>query len=662
MNDALLRDARRARELGDLSQAARLYAQVVRADATNFDALLALGMLNHDSGNYEDARRLITEAVRLNGSFAPAYFALGCTLQALGRNREALSAFEQALSRDSQHEQARLCRANMLLALKAYREAVEAYDLFLKNNRQSAEAWHNRGVALSELKRFGDAVGSFDQALALAPDSADSWHNRGLVHSELNDFEAAVRDHEHALAIAPDLADARGHLVFAKLTACDWRGLDDQRAAVSASIRAGMPAIVPFANLMISESPADQMQCAQIWMARHAAVTRPLWRGERYEHERIRVAYVSGDFRVHPVAILMAGVFEHHDRQHFEISGISFGPDDGSDVRARVAGAFEHFIDVRGRSDFEIATMLREMQIDILVDLMGPTADCRVGIFAARPAPVQVNYLGYPGTMACSFMDYILADAIVIPESEKRHYSEKIVYLPDSCMACDDKRAIAVRKPTRAELGLPPDGFVFCSFNHTHKFAPEMFAVWMRILRGVEGSVLWLPQGNEPARRNLSREAQAHGVAPERLVFAPFVAAAEDHLARLASSDLFLGTLPCNAHATASDALWAGLPILTCKGSTFAGRIAASLLCAIGLPELVTQSLEDYEALAVSLAQDRAALAALKDKLARNRNAELLFDTAKFTRGLEAAYTHMRERSLRGEAPQGFAVDEGGAP
>jgi predicted O-linked N-acetylglucosamine transferase (SPINDLY family) len=547
----------------------------------------------------------------------------------------------------------------MLLSLKFYREAVEAYDVFLTHNRQAAEAWHNRGVALSELKLFGDAAGSFDQAIALRPDSADSWHNRGLVHSELNDFEAAIRDHEHALAIAPDLADARGHLVFAKLTACDWQGLDAERARVAASLRAGARVIVPFANLMVCESPADQMQCTQIWMTRHAPVTPPLWRGERYEHERIRVAYVSGDFRVHPVAILMAGVFENHDRRHFEISGVSFGTDDGSDVRARVAGAFEHFIDARAKADSEIATILRDRHIDIVVDLMGPTAGCRTGIFAARPAPVQVNYLGYPGTMASSFMDYILADATVIAQGEERCYSEKVAYLPDSCMASDDKRRIATRKATRTDFGLPEKGFVFCSFNHTHKFTPEMFAVWMRILRAAEGSVLWLPQGNEPARRNLLRAAEAGGVAPGRLVFAPFVAAPEDHLARLGLADLFLDTLPCNAHATASDALWAGLPVLTCKGSTFAGRIGASMLQAVGLPELITQSLAAYEAFAVSLACDSTEMASLKAKLARNRNVAPLFDTARFTRGLEIAYTKMRERSRRGEPPHSFAVGEG---
>jgi predicted O-linked N-acetylglucosamine transferase (SPINDLY family) len=394
-------------------------------------------------------------------------------------------------------------------------------------------------------------------------------------------------------------------------------------------------------------------------MQRHAVLLPPLWRGERYDHARIRIAYVSGDFRVHPVAMLMAGVFEHHDRARFETIGVSFGPDDGSELRARVAGAFEHFLDVRGKSDGEIARMLREREVDIVVDLMGPTAGCRSGIFASRPAPVQVNYLGYPGTMACPFMDYILADRVVIQTGEHGHYSEKIVTLPDTYLAGDDARAISSAAPSRAEAGLPEHGFVFCSFNNSYKFTPAMFAVWMRILRAVEGSVLWLPEGNAPARRNLVREAATHGIAADRIVFAPFLDDSADHLARLPLADLFLDTLPCNAHTTASDALWAGLPVLTCKGGTFAGRVAASLLHATGLDELVTESLAAYEARAVSLARDCAALGAIRANLARNRRTATVFDTARFTRNLEAAYTRMHARALRGEAPIEFAVGEG---
>ncbi len=393
-------------------------------------------------------------------------------------------------------------------------------------------------------------------------------------------------------------------------------------------------------------------------MELHSVTAPPLWRGDRYTHPRIRVAYLSGDFRAHPVAILMAGVLEHHDREKFEIIAISFGADEQSDIRTRIKDAVETFIDARGKSDFEIASLLRQREVDIAVDLMGLTADCRTSIFAFRPAPVQVNYLGYPGTMATNFMDYIIADRVVVPESERHQYREKIVYLPDSYLASDDRRRIATIRPSRAEAGLPNEGLVFCSFNNTYKFTPEMFALWMRVLCKVEGSVLWLPESNAASLRNLKREADSAGIDPVRLVFASHIASPDEHLARLSLADLFLDTLPCNAHSTASDALWAGVPVLTCVGSTFAGRVAASLLHAIGLPELVTHSLADYEAKAVFFATDGAALAELKTKLASQREVSALFDTARFTRNLESAFAAMRDRTAGGEAPRGFAVGE----
>jgi predicted O-linked N-acetylglucosamine transferase (SPINDLY family) len=358
------------------------------------------------------------------------------------------------------------------------------------------------------------------------------------------------------------------------------------------------------------------------------------------------------------VAILMAGVFEQHDRERFDVIAVSFGPDEQSEIRARVKEGVETFIDARGLSDFEIASLLREREVDVAVDLMGLTADCRSAIFAFRPAPAQVNYLGYPGTMATESMDYIIADRVVVPEGEKHQYREKIVYLPDSYLPSDDKRRISARRPSLTEAGLPNEGFVFCSFNNTYKFTPEMFAIWMRLLGKVEGSVLWLPESNVSAQRNLKREAEAEGIDARRLIFAPHLASPEEHLARLALADLFLDTLPCNAHSTASDALWAGVPVLTCAGSTFAGRVAASLLHALGLPELIAQSLADYEAKALSLAHAPVALADLKAKLARQRKIAPLFDTVRFTRNLESALATMRDRTARGEAPRSFAVSE----
>src|SRR5262249_19594976 len=359
-------------------------------------------------------------------------------------------------------------------------------------------------------------------------------------------------------------------------------------------------------------------------------------------------------FYQHATAYLMAELFEKHDPGRFEIIGVSFGRDDRSEMRARLIAAFDQFLDVRAKSDAEVARLLSELKVDIAVDLKGYTRDGRPRILAHRPAPIQVNYLGLPGTMGADFIDYIITDEVVLPFDQHSFYSERIVHLPDCYQPNDRRRQIAERTPARAEVGLPERGFVFCSFNNNWKITPEVFDVWMRLLKAINGSVLWLLRDNATAEQNLRKEALARGVDPRRLVFAPRMKL-EDHLARHRLADLSLDTPPCNAHTTASDALWAGLPVLTCMGKAFAGRVTASLLNAIGLPELVTSNMADYEALALTLAGDPARLRNIKAKLARNRETDPLFDTDRFRRGIEAAYTKMWEIWQTGATPESFA-------
>jgi predicted O-linked N-acetylglucosamine transferase (SPINDLY family) len=368
------------------------------------------------------------------------------------------------------------------------------------------------------------------------------------------------------------------------------------------------------------------------------------------------VAYVSADYHPHPVARHLAGLIESHDKSRFETIGVALTGDDKSDIRGRIGAAFDTFVEVNKQSDDEVAAMMRDMGVDIAIDLMSFTTNGRPGIFARRAAPVQVNYLGYPGTTGASYIDYMIADKTVIPENEQAFYSEKIVYLPDTYIPNDRNREIG-KPPSRAQLGLPENAFVFCSINNSYKFTPEVFDIWMRLMSEVENSVLWLPQSNSAAVRNLDAEAEARGIAANRLVYAAYVARSEDHLARLGQADLFLDTLPYNAHSTACEALWTGLPVLTCRGSSFAGRVAASVLYACGLPELVTHSLAEYEARARALVLDPSALAEVKAKLARNRLTCPLFDTTRFTRNQEAAYTRMWKRYENGDQPEAFAVE-----
>ncbi len=657
MSTFLLQNAQRLHQAGNLAEAARLYGEVLRINPQQFDALYALGVVYYQSSRFADAERLIAEAIRLNPRTAEPHYFLGCALQRLNRNEEAIGAFDQALALKSGFIDALMARGVARMTLNRYEEGLEDFDAIIAAEPQNAGAWNNRGCVLQGMNRNEEALAAFDKASSLKPDFIQALISGGSVLAGLKRFEDAAANYEKALTLNPDLPYVRGNLVLYRLQCCDWRHLEHDRARIAADVKAGKPVIQPFINVTLSSSMADQLQCARSSIAyQWPKQSRALWRGESYGHEKIRVAYISADFRDHAVARLVAGLFEHHDRSRFETTGVSLVADDGSAMRRRLRGAFDHFIDADRQSDEHVATLLRRMEIDIAVDLMGFTSGCRPGILAFRPAPVQVNFLGYPGTMGAPYVDYIVADRFVIRDEDRAFYTEKIVTLPDAYQCNDRQRAIAAATPSRADLGLPANAFVYCCFNNSNKLTPEMFDIWMRLLQQVEGSVLWLLEDNPTASRNLRREATARGVAAERLVFAPRVKPAE-HLARHRAADLFLDTLPYGAHTTASDALWSGLPVLSCFGTSFAGRVGASLLNAAGLPELVTDSPAAYEALALKLARDRDTLDGLRKKLALNRDTCALFDTARFTRHFEAALTTMRERQRAGHSPAHLRVD-----
>jgi predicted O-linked N-acetylglucosamine transferase (SPINDLY family) len=470
-------------------------------------------------------------------------------------------------------------------------------------------------------------------------------------------YDEALASFDKALAIHADSVDALSGSANSALAICDWARTGTITEQLRTEIIAGKPSVTPFTLLGYCDDSALQFRCA----TRHARETvptlpKPLWNGRMWSHERVRIAYLSADFHAHATAYLMAELFERHDRSRFEVHGFSFGRDDSGDVRRRLVKAFDRFHEGRTKSDREVAQLLSDLEVDIAIDLKGYTQNSRPEIFSHRPAPIQVSYLGYPGTMGANFIDYIIADRVVAPFDQQPFYAEKIVHLPDCYQVNDRQRAIAQSMPSRREACLPEEGFVFCCFNNNYKITATMFDVWMRLLQNVPGSVLWLLGENVAAKENLCREAQARGVDPVRLVFAGRLKL-DEHLARNGRADLFLDTLPYNAHTTASDALWAGLPVLTCPGQAFAARVATSLLHAVGLPELVTYSIQEYEALALALARDATRLGAIRAKLARNRDTHPLFDTDRFRRHIEAAYARMWDMWQRGALPQSFAVD-----
>ena len=638
----------------------------------------------------EEAIACYDRALALRADLAEAHCNRAAMLCELQRYAEGLVSADRATELRPDYVEAHYNRAGLLYGLNRFEDALAAYDRAVTIHPGLAEAWCNRGNTLRELKRLDEALASFEQAINIRPGFPDALSNRSMILHDYRRYEDALESCDRALAVSPNhinalnnrcesLRDLKrfeeamesyqrlltlqpGHqhafsgAASCAMNLCDWRKRAEFMPTVEAHITNKVSVISAFAQFGYTGDPALQRQCAANYIAhRLPAMPEPLWKGEVWRHDKPRIAYLSADFREHATSFLMAGLFEQHDRSKFEISAFSFSVDDRTAMRRRLIAAFDHFHDVYQMSDIEVAQLMREREIDIAIDLKGHTQEARIGIFAHRPAPIAAAYLGYPATVGASFIDYFIGDPVASPFSLQPHFDENIVHLPDSYQINDRKRVIAERTPTRAEAGLPEQGFVFCSFNNNWKITPEVFDVWMRLLREVEGSVLWLLRDNPGAEQNLRNEAQQRGIDPTRLIFADRALPA-DHLARQRLADLFLDTLPCNAHTTASDALWAGLPVLTCLGEAFAGRVAASLLHAAGAADMVTSDLEEYGALALRLAREPARLADVKARIVRNRDTCPLFDTARLARHIEAAYMTMWERWQRGEPPANFAV------
>jgi predicted O-linked N-acetylglucosamine transferase (SPINDLY family) len=649
--DALYNRACLLQKLNRAEEALRSFDAALAVKPGYVEALTNRGTLFMSLKRYEAALADFEKAANLRPALPQVWNNRASALVKLGRSAEALASTDRALAIYPGFADVWRNRGAALLEERRFTEALASFDQAAAIEPNSAGAWTGRGHALSELGRREDAIASYGRALQLAPEDADTLYHRASTYFQARQFEPAAEDCRKLLALDPNYPHARGTLLFANLSNCDWRGFAEDRERAIADLRSGKPSLGPFECIALSESPEDAAIAARLWANDHPPAAEPLWLGESCTHEKIRVAYLSANFHDHAVSRLMAGVWDHHDKTRFETIAISSGPDDGSAMRKRVSCTFDRFVDIRGQSDRDAAMLLRGLEADIAVDLMGYTEGCRPGILRYRPAPVQVNFLGFPGTMGGGPIDYILADRMVIPEAERVHFSEQVMYLPNSYLPNDSRRAIGPAL-SRAEAGLPEHGFVFATFNASYKFTPAMFGLWMRLLEKLPESMLWIGQVNATAARNLKLEASARRIDPERIVLAPFVRGQEDHLARLSLADLVLDTLPYNSHATACDALWAGVPVLTCAGRSFAGRVAASALTAAGLPELIASSLAEYEALALKVAGEPREFDAIKAKLARQRHTHPLFDTAGFTRDLEAAYTAMYERRVA----QSFAI------
>ncbi len=614
------------------------------------------GVVLKELGRPADALAQLDRALAINPRSAHAHFDKAMCLLALKRYDAVQAHVEQALASDPNLVEAWTWLGHLFSDLERDDDAFSAYARALAVNPNAADALFGRAKLLHRLRRYPEALAAFNQALAINPKLTGAWMARGRMFMEGGQFEAACASFSAAVLIEPGTRYAKGYLQYIKMMMCDWRDFDASVADIERDVSLGKPVVDPVTCLMLSGSPLIQQLCAQRYNNEFFPATGSRRPAIRQKRDKLRIGYLSGEFRDHASTHLLVGVLENHDRSRFEIHGFDNGNDDGSDYRARVVAAVDELVHV-GRLGAERATeQVRARDIDVLVQLNGYFGLGRIDVFARRAAPVQVNYLGFPGTLGADYIDYIIADRKVIPETDRIFYDAKVAYLPECYQANDDKKAISSRSVTRAEAGLPDGAFVFCAFHKACKIRPAVFDAWMQILAAVEGGVLWLLCDNAVARENLRREAAARGIAPERLIFADHLPLAE-HLARHRLADLFLDTLPYNAHTTASDALWAGLPVLTQIGSTFAGRVAGSLVTAVGLPQLVTETPAQYQRAAIELALDRAKLAAIRNELAANRLAAPLFDTASYTRGLERAFEMMAERQRSGLPPDHLHVE-----
>ncbi|QJR10781.1 Beta-barrel assembly-enhancing protease [Usitatibacter rugosus] len=602
------------REIGDLlvdmgrpGDAVAHYARGLAANPRDTTGLHNRGYAFYRMGNAELAIQDYRAALKIDPRFARAMSSLAVVLNERGESAEAVDLLERAVQREP----------------------------------GNARFHNNLGIALDKLGRASEALAAYGRAIELDAGYAEAYANRGATLNEMKRHAQALADYDRAIELAPELPYNPGHRLHIQMHLCDWTGLEGRIAGVADAIAAGKLAAEAFVLCAVPVPPDIRRKCAEL-CARDVLRSTPIaaWDRPAYGHQRLRIGYFSADFRNHPVAYLVAPLAERHDRSKVETFAYSFGPDTGDATRKRLERAFDHFDDVRARSDADIVALARQHELDIAIDLMGHTTHARLGIFARRAAPIQAQYLGFPGTMGTSCMDYVIADETVVPPTDEPYYTERIARLPVTYQVNDLGREIAAEVPARTAVGLPERGLVFCCFNNKAKITPDVFSAWMRILAAVPGSVLWMVESEAIAAENLRREAKSRGIDPERLVFAPRVPLAQ-HLARVRNADLFLDTYHYNGHATTSDTLLAGVPGITCLGDAFPGRVAASLLRAVGLPELVTETLPEYEALAVRLAQDAGALRQLREKLERNRATEPLFDATRFARDLEALYARL---------------------
>ncbi|MBC8304090.1 MAG: tetratricopeptide repeat protein [Pelagibacterales bacterium] len=599
-------------EKGQLNSAKKIALHIYNSKPHHFDNLRLLNLICFKKKDFSSALDFINKAIKINPNFAEAYNEQG----------------------------------NALTELKQLQLAIKSYDQAIKLNPKYTDAYYNKGLVLHELKRIELAIENYDQAIKINPNHVYSHNNKGYALQKLKKIEASIESFYNVLKINPNFDFLLGELVHAKNKLCDWNSFNKDLETLKNKINEKKKSSTPFPVLQLYDSPSLQKNTAEIYVKEKfykEKILNPISIVKK--NKKIRLGYYSADFYNHAMSYLLAGLFKQHDKSKFELFAFSFGPEKNDEMSKKIPNYFNDFVKVNFKTDKEIAEISRNLKIDIAIDLLCFTTNNRMGIFSERCAPIQVNYLGYPGTSGANFIDYIIADKILIPKESQKYYSEKIIYLPNTYQARDSSLKISDKIFKREELGLPKNAFVFCCFNQNNKITPNIFDIWMRILKTVDKSVLWLLEDNSIATKNLRKEAKKRKIDPKRIIFAKRMSMT-NHFARHKCADLFLDTFPYGAHTTCSDSLWAGLPIVTLMGKSFASRVAGSLLNAINLEELITTTEKEYEKLIIELANNSYRLKEIRNKLHKNKSTKPLFDTKLYTKNIELAYTKTYEKYL----------------
>ena len=610
------------------------------------------------------------KAIEIKSDYADAYNNLGNPLWKQKKITESIENYKKALEIQPNHPEAHNNLGMAFHKLKKNEDAIKSYDAAINFKPDYAEAHYNKANLLFEIEKIDECLQSYDTAIKFKPNYAEAYFNRGSVFLAANANVEALENFKKVLEIKPDFEVLSGTLLYTKLKLCDWKNFDEDLENLKKEANDFIKKPNPYPLLFSYDSLKVQKLVAKKWSEKLCKFTlgenqSPNFSksnkalnliSKKEKNKKIKIGYFSADFRKHAVGNLIVNLFELHDKSKFEIYCFYFGPDTNDDVYKRISNAAYKFINVRIKGEREIAQISRDFKIDIAVDLMGYTIKNRSKIFIEKCAPLQVSYLGYPGTTGANYIDYIIADKILIPRESQEYYSEKIIYLPNTFIVNDSTKKVSEKIFRKDELDLPNNSIVFCCFNQSYKILPKTFDIWMKILKRVKGSVLWLFKSNEVSCNNLKKEAYDRGVDHKRIIFANLLPSFQEHLARYKAADLFLDTSPYNAHSTCLDALKGGLPVLTIQGETYSSRVSSSFLNLLGLNELITKSLKEYEDKAVELANDLSKLKNIKYKIQTVKDTTPLFNTKLFTNNLEKAYFEIHKKFIEHKKPESIEI------